>query len=415
MRIEKFIAKSLIREARPSLFSWAEIYLNPYQGCYHDCKYCDGKSEGYYMHEDYADRIRVKINAPTLLEQFLKKKGFVPIRGERTSTLVDYLPSLKGQADFHNKAPFILYIGGGVCDVYQPAERKVRITQKLLQIAHDYSFPVMVLTKNKSVLRDLDLLKKINEDNYACVNFTITLSEEKMQKIFEPRASTTQERFRAIKKLREEGIHSGVYFYPTLPFIGDTDENMEAIYNQAKAVDAEFVYCWGLTLKPGRSKNEFLQTIEKNLPSFLPKYRKLYANNDKYGNLDEKQFKKMDLVWPEVKGFKLGYERGLGYTAEHYIPEGRIKINLQISEVLFKIAYIKAHILRNSKTEVRELHQTAMFLNTFQQDVSKLKVEEFKKLPIARSVHPLISEFIKEGKSGYLEKLEDEAYNVISK
>ena len=233
MIIEKYKAKSLVRTCSPSLFSWGEAYLNPYQGCYHDCKYCDGKSENYYMHADFGERIRIKINAPLLFEQFLKKKGFIPLHREKTSTLVDFLPS-KDSIQFHQPGKFIVHIGGGVCDVYQPAEKEIKITRKLLQITYDYKFPVFILTKNKFVLRDLDLLKKINGETYANVSFTITLADEKVQKIFEPRASTTQERFEAIKTLREEGIHSGVYFYPTLPFIGDTDENMQAIYNQAK-------------------------------------------------------------------------------------------------------------------------------------------------------------------------------------
>lgn len=76
MIIERIRAKSLIKEVTPSFFSWAKVYLNPYQGCWHDCKYCDGKAESYYMHEDFANRIKVKVNAPELLEKYLKKRGF---------------------------------------------------------------------------------------------------------------------------------------------------------------------------------------------------------------------------------------------------------------------------------------------------------------------------------------------------
>ena len=60
MIIEEYYAKTLMRNSSPSLFSWSEHYLNPYQGCYHDCQYCDGKSEVYHMHEDFGNRIRVK-------------------------------------------------------------------------------------------------------------------------------------------------------------------------------------------------------------------------------------------------------------------------------------------------------------------------------------------------------------------
>ena len=229
MIIEEYEAKSLVRTARTSLFSWSELYLNPYQGCYHDCKYCDGKAEGYYMHDDFAKRIRVKKNAPQLLEQYIKKLGFIPINRKKTSTLIDHFPELKESVGYNFPGKSVIFIGGGVCDVYQPAEEEVKMTRKLLQIAYDYKFPDFILTKNNLILRDLDLLKKINEDSYVCACFTITLSDEETQKIFEPRASTTNERFEAVKKLREEGIHSGVYCYPALPFIGDTDENLLGI------------------------------------------------------------------------------------------------------------------------------------------------------------------------------------------
>ncbi len=406
--IEYYNAKSLIRTSNPSLFSWSEIYLNPYQGCSHDCKYCDGKSEGYYMHEDFAERIKVKANAPPLLEQYLRKRGFIPLRREKTSTLLDFAPGLKGQVT--QPAKFILFIGGGVCDVYQPAENKTKMTRKLLRIAYDYKFPVCILTKNTLVLRDVDLLKKINNDSYACCSFTITLTDD-TQKIFEPNASTTKERFEAVKTLRNNGIHAGIYFYPVLPFIGDTDENMQYIYDTAQKVKAEFVYCWGLTLKPGRSKKEFLYTIKEHFPSLLPKYERLYGNNSKYGHVDRTQFKKMGLVYPEIKGFKLGYRLQLPYTAERFIPEGRIATNLKIAAVLTKMAYIKGCILQSLPT--RPLYEAAHFLEKYHKDVAALTGAEMKKLPIAKEVHPYINEFVTNTKSKYLEELEKTAYNAI--
>ena len=95
MIIEEYDAKSLVRTARTS--------LNPYQGCEHDCVYCDGKSENYYMHDDFGQRIRVKKNAPELLELYFKKQGFFPVNREKTSTLVDYFPNLRESADSSRK------------------------------------------------------------------------------------------------------------------------------------------------------------------------------------------------------------------------------------------------------------------------------------------------------------------------
>ncbi len=413
MIVEEYEAKSLIRKSRTSLFSWSEMYLNPYQGCYHDCKYCDGKSEGYYMHDDFANRIRVKKNAPQLLEEYLKKNGFFPINRKKTNSLVDYFPDLRESADTKHKGKFVIFIGGGVCDVYQPVEKEVKMTRKLLEIAYDYKFPVFFLTKSDLILRDLDLLKKINEDSYVSACFTITLADEKKQEIFEPNASTSQERFEAIEKLREEGIHSGVYFYPTLPFIGDTDENMNAIYRTAKEVGAEFVYCFGLTLKPGRNKNEFMQTLSEHFPDIYPKYEVLYGNKDKYGNLDREKFKEMGLIWPETKGYKLGYELGLGYSSERYVPEGRFEKNLRLSEILHRIQYLKNFYTKTSRIELNALNDTAQFFISYQNDIGKMDEEEIVKLVEKPVILPYVTDFLKTGESELLKEIEKKAYDSV--
>ena len=76
MRIEEYNAKSLVRDSYPSAFAWMEYTFNPYQGCWHDCKYCDGKSERYHMHQDFGQVLRVKENADKLLAEFFRKKGY---------------------------------------------------------------------------------------------------------------------------------------------------------------------------------------------------------------------------------------------------------------------------------------------------------------------------------------------------
>ena len=173
MAIERYEAKSLVRQGHPSLFSWADVYLNPYQGCSHDCRYCYGKSEGYYMHEDFAGWTRVKTNAPELLRQYLKRKGFAASGTMRQ----------KGLFDTGEQPPkFTLGIGGGVCEVYQPAEAELGITRSLLEIAADYRFQVALLTKNVGVLRDLDLLERINRISHAACSFTITLASDRQQR-----------------------------------------------------------------------------------------------------------------------------------------------------------------------------------------------------------------------------------------
>lgn len=304
MRIETFEAKSIIRPERRS----DDIHMNPYQGCYHDCVYCDGKAETYYMHEDYGTRIRVKINAPKMLEEYLQKKGFLPVNRPKTGTLLDYVPDRRQAA---KKERFTINISGGVCDIYQPAEAVVQISRKLLQIVLDYEFPVFLLTKNKLVLRDIDLLKKINESAKATVCMSIAFTEDRLAKIFEPRASATSERFETLKALHEAGIHTGIWFMPILPWIADTEENLGSVFRRAKEAGVEHIDCGGLTLKPGRQKKQFFKVLEEHFPELVEKYMILYGNDDKYGAPDREQWRKLDVVDIRSRVKELGKRYGM--------------------------------------------------------------------------------------------------------
>ncbi len=413
MKIENYEAKSLVRQGGVSIFSWAETYLNPYQGCYHDCVYCDGKSEQYYMHEDFGERIRVKTNAPELLIKFLKKQGFKSVHSKKQFSITDFFPVLRRDVKSDCKPKSIIAIGGGVCDVYQPAEKEVKMTRKLLEIVYDYQLPLWILTKNKLVLRDIDLIKKINKESYACVNFTITLADERARKIFEPKASSSKERFEAIRILRKEGIPSGIYFYPCLPFIGDTEENVNSIYQKAKEVDAQFVNCAGLTLKPGRNKNEFMETIRTNYPDIYPKYKQLYGNENKNGSFDIDQFKKLSLIWPAIKGYKYGYESGISFVADRYVPEGRIESNLKIAELLLMISYIKRNVIHDSKFESQDFNRAAHLVENSARDFGLLVEDEFNEISTNKLVRSIIQEFVEQGKSSYFRNLEKKAYEYV--
>ena len=135
------------------------------------------------MHEDFGERIRVKVNAPELLEKYLQKKGFLPVNRDKTGTLVDFMPDEKSAIVRNQGKKFTIGISGGVCDVYQPAEEEVGMSRKMLQMVYDYDFPVFLLTKNKRVLQDLDLLKKINEGAgvTACMTVVFSIENERLR------------------------------------------------------------------------------------------------------------------------------------------------------------------------------------------------------------------------------------------
>ncbi len=413
LTIEYYNAKSVIRPSKPSLFNWGTIYLNPYQGCYHDCVYCDGKAENYYMHEDFATRIKVKQNAPQLLETYLtKKEQLLPVRRKHLTQQRLLWDQKKTQ-----KSPLILCLGGGVCDVYQPAEEEVKITRNLLQIAYEFQLPVWILTKSALVLRDLDLLNKINEQENASVYFTITLADDAEQLLFEPNASPSSERFDAIRRLRKENITSGIFFYPILPFIGDRPKNVETLFQKAKEINASCVQVCGLTLKPGKNKREFFQTLKTHYPTILPKYQRLYGNNDKYGILDLKQAKILQLSPPEQLAFPYQYKLNIPYLTPRYIPLGKrhLKGNLRLSEFLFKLSYLKSNIFPNARYEGSQLLIAAHIIETLKVDLTQISPNKLNALHFPEISKSYIAEFLRKDSSLVLKKYEKQAFEILKK
>lgn len=187
----------------PMLYS-----LNPYQGCEHGCVYCYARNSHEYWGlsagQDFEQKIIIKKNAPKKLEELFSSKKW------KCSPI-----SLSGNTD-----------------CYQPVERKQKITRQLLEICLKYQNPVGIITKNKLILRDIDILKKLNEKKLVQVFVSITGMDEKIRRKLEPRTATYQSRFEIIKQLSENGIPVGVMNAPIIP--GLNDAAMYEVLRQAK-------------------------------------------------------------------------------------------------------------------------------------------------------------------------------------
>jgi len=181
MKIKEIQAKNILSKSK--VYDWT---INPYVGCQHGCIYCYAKfMKRFSGHkENWGEFVDVKINAPELLSQEIKekKKGRVWI--------------------------------SGVCDPYQPLEKKYELTKKCLEILQKNNWPVVIQTKSPLVLRDLELLKKFQEIE---VGFTITTDDEEIRKIFELRTVPINERIETLDKLHQEGIKTFVMIAPLLP------------------------------------------------------------------------------------------------------------------------------------------------------------------------------------------------------
>jgi DNA repair photolyase len=174
-----------------------EVSINPYRGCEHGCIYCFARPTheylGFSAGLDFESRIMVKPDAPRLLEAELSSPKWKP--------------------------QFLMM--SGVTDCYQPIERKLKITRGCLEVLAKYRNPVGILTKNRLVTRDIDILSDLARDRCAVVNLSVTTLDPKLQQIMEPRTSAPAARLEAITQLRAAGIPVGVMVAPVIPGIND--------------------------------------------------------------------------------------------------------------------------------------------------------------------------------------------------
>ena len=224
--------------------------MNLYRGCSHGCIYCDSRSKCYQMNHDFED-IEVKENALELLEAALRRK--------RKRCMIGT---------------------GAMTDPYLPLEKKLGYTRKALLLIEKNGFGVALQTKSDLVLRDLDILRQINEKTKAVVQMTLTTADEKLCRIIEPNVSTTNERFEALKALRDAGIPTVVWLCPVLPFINDTEENIRTILGMCVEAGVRGVLCFGmgLTLREG-NREYFYRQLDIHFPRLKERYIREYGNN----------------------------------------------------------------------------------------------------------------------------------------
>lgn len=227
----------------------AQNGMNLYRGCSHGCIYCDSRSRCYHIEHDFED-IEVKENAIELLEGALRRK--------RQKCMIGT---------------------GAMTDPYIPLELELGNVRKALSLAYEYGFGFTVHTKSDRVLRDIDLLQKINEKTKCVVQMTLTTCDEELCKKLEPNVSTTGERVVVLKKLHDVGIPTVVWLSPILPFINDTEDNISGILDFCMEAKVYGVICFsmGLTLRDG-NREYFYRQLDRLFPHLKEKYIQTYGN-----------------------------------------------------------------------------------------------------------------------------------------
>lgn len=226
----------------------AQNGMNLYRGCTHGCIYCDSRSKGYQFTHDFED-IEVKQNAPELLEKALRSK--------RKKCMIGT---------------------GAMCDPYMHCEEQLQLTRRCLEIIDRYGFGVAIQTKSDRILRDLPLLKSINEKARCVVQMTLTTYDEELCRILEPNVCTTRERVKALQIFHENSIPTVVWLSPILPFINDTRENVEGILNYCIQTGVSGIICFGMgmTLREG-DREYFYAALDRHFPGMKERYHKRYG------------------------------------------------------------------------------------------------------------------------------------------
>jgi len=237
--------------------------VNPYYGCSFNCIYCYIKGSKYGSTE-----LAAKINAPEILDRQLRHRA--------------------------KKKEYGIIALSSSTEPYMHVERKFELTRMILQKILKYRFPVEIATKSKLVLRDLDVLEKIDSTAIlptdlaqrlgrgVIISFSISTLDEELAKIVEPGAPSPKERLETMLKCKQEGFLVGVNYIPVLPFLSDSEEDLDEMIKTAKDYGADYVLIGSLTLfgnEANDCKTLYYKFLEEYFPELVPKYKSLFKNS----------------------------------------------------------------------------------------------------------------------------------------
>jgi DNA repair photolyase len=370
--IREIEAKSILRKHK-KIDSWfiSRYGMNLYRGCTHNCVYCDGRSEAYYVDGEFGKDVTVKVNAIELLRRELDpKRKRVPF-----------------------KRSFIM-MGGGVGDSYQPLERKYELTRKALELMYEYNFPVHMLTKSTLIKRDIDILKEINKQSRAIVSFSFSSVDDRISAIFEPGVPPPDERLKILSVFKNEGIACGMFLLPVIPFITDTSELMEQTVSKAKEAGVDFVIFGGMTLKEGRQKDYFYVALRRAHPELIAEYQNIYKGSE-WGEATKEYYSLISQRFNSIaKKYKMPKRMPLALYRDILEQNDLAVVILEHIDYLLKL-----------EGKPSSFGYAAYSISQLKEPLSTMKGELQKIKGVSKAVEPVILEILETGSSSYYEKL----------
>jgi DNA repair photolyase len=240
-------AKSALNRVKGMPFDWS---LNPYTGCVHACSYCFSRA--------YNARYRERDVGPAFDKNIEVKKNFVE--------------QLRKQLQRRPEGSVAI---GTATDPYQPIEGKYQLTRRCLEALVDFPMPTSIVTKGPLVVRDIDVLKKLDEKTDLTVYFSVPCVDEEIVKRTDPGTAPPRQRLRALRMLREAGIDAAVLCMPVLPGISDSEESLDAAAHAASEAGATAFRHRPLKIDV-EIQEYYYDFLATEFPAMVPRYVELY-------------------------------------------------------------------------------------------------------------------------------------------
>jgi len=256
--------------------------INPYVGCAFGCAYCYARyTHGYVLdrsakaNPDHTELTTARDTMPPWLaferRIFVKQNAADSLRKVLRHGSERHTALLRGET----------IVIGTATDPFQPAERRFRITRSVLEVLAEHpGLSVCIITKSPLITRDIDLLKRINRHSSLSIHLSLITTDRELARRLEPRAPTPEARLRALGRLRENDIETGINVMPVLPGITDGAEQLERVVERVASLGASYVNACALRLRSS-ARARYLPFIEQEFPHLARRYRATYAFDHK--------------------------------------------------------------------------------------------------------------------------------------
>lgn len=254
--------------------------VNPYVGCAFGCAYCYARYTHRFVMERAASDDKME---EVLSERYEEMPPWLAF--ERNIFVKQNAPEVLARTLRHGSEKHLALLKGETIvigtatDPYQPAERKFRVTRRILEVLAEHpGLKISIISKSPLITRDIDLLSRINRISELCIHLSLITLRRDLARKLEPRSPTPEARVRALARLREAGIDAGINCMPVLPGITDNPSDLEALVKRVSEAGATYVGACALRLRV-TARKRYLPFIAQEFPHLEERYRNTYERS----------------------------------------------------------------------------------------------------------------------------------------